>query len=418
MEPRTNRVREEMTGPPALGKEVMISVKEALGHIDRFGLSPRTESVSLAEAQGRVLAEKVMADRDGPPFDRVAMDGIAIAYDSLKNGAEAWPCEGLQAAGSPTLRLKSSSSCLEAMTGATLPEGTDTVIPFEHLHLEGEQYRLVKDGVKAGQNIHVQGQDYHEGETLLEPPRVIRSTEVAVAASVGMTDLKVFRPTRLALVTTGSELVDVEDNPLSHQIRKSNVHASASALRQRGYTELSLHHLEDDAESTKQGLEELIEGHDVLILSGGVSKGKLDFVPGALEACGIEKVFHRIAQKPGKPLWFGEGRGTIVFACPGNPVSMLVCLERYVLPFLDKSMGKTPHQLYLPSLKEMKARPNMTLFKTVALKATAMGTQVIEVKGNGSGDFSHLCEGDGFIEVPPSDQPWPSATPFRYWAWT
>jgi len=396
----------------------LINVTEASGQIDQLSLEPRTESVCLAEAGGRILAQSVVADRDGPPFDRVAMDGIAIAFESHEKGDTSWPCEGLQAAGSPKMKLISEHACIEAMTGAVLPEGTDTVIPFEHVERRGDDYHLIRDGVVAGQNIHSQGTDYRGGEVILNAPRTVRSPEIAVIASVGLTELEVADGPKMALITTGSELVDVEEAPLDHQIRKSNIHASREALVRRGYSNLSLHHLVDDEEGTRQGLEELIQGNEVLILSGGVSKGKLDYVPSALEACGIEKIFHRIAQKPGKPLWVGQGRGTIVFACPGNPVSMLVCLERYVLPFLDRSMGKAILPLSFPAKQEVKARPTMTLFKTVRLIPSVEGTALEEVKGNGSGDFSHLCEGDGFVEVPPSDHPWPSGTAFTFWPWS
>jgi molybdopterin molybdotransferase len=224
----------------------------------------------------------------------------------------------------------------------------------------------------------------------------------------------------------------VETEPLPHQIRKSNIHAGVAACRARGYTNLSAHHLPDDEQATREALAQLLETHDTLILSGGVSKGKLDFVPSALAAVGVEKVFHRVEQKPGKPLWFGVKDHRRVFGLPGNPASMLVCLERYVLPFLDRSAGlensvnavaaqstsEMSHSLLLPCTDVLPVKPKFTLFKTVRCVATPTGTQLEMCHDHGSGDYAALARGTGFVEIPPAPSAWPVEKTFRYWPWS
>jgi molybdopterin molybdotransferase len=314
-----------------------------------------------------------------------------------------------------------------------LPAGCDGVIPFERIERDGDQYHI-QDGVtfKNFNNIHRRGEDFSEGDVVLKAPFVLSAPKIAVAASLGYHELMVKQLPKIAWITTGSELVDVETEPLPHQIRKSNIHAGVAACRARGYTNLSAHHLPDDEQATREALAQLLETHDTLILSGGVSKGKLDFVPSALAAVGVEKVFHRVEQKPGKPLWFGVKDHRRVFGLPGNPASMLVCLERYVLPFLDRSAGlensvnavaaqstsEMSHSLLLPCTDVLPVKPKFTLFKTVRCVATPTGTQLEMCHDHGSGDYAALARGTGFVEIPPAPSAWPVEKTFRYWPWS
>ena len=378
------------------------------------------EPVPLALAKGRVLAEPLLADRDGPPFHRVAMDGIGISLNAFQSGQTCFPCEGIQAAGSPQLTLKNHDSCLEVMTGAVLPEGCDVVVPFERVtELEGNYH--LEDGLqcKSMMNVHQCGEDFRQCDRVLEAPCLLNSTRIAIAASLGYTELSVQRLPRIAIVTTGSELVDVGETPLAHQIRKSNVHAGAAALQSQGFSDLSLYHLPDDKEETRRSLSETLGSHDVVIISGGVSKGKLDFVPGALEDIGVKKLFHSIAQKPGKPIWVGHKDIKMVFGLPGNPASMLVCLERYVMPFLQVSMGHSRTTLSFRATEPLPVKEKLTLFKTVKLSPQEDGeTEVSVCKDHGSGDFAALGQGDGFVEIPPATEPWPITQHFTFYPWS
>jgi molybdopterin molybdotransferase len=409
-----------MFRPPAtFGKEAMISCTEAQRLIGEHPLRLSTERVALAHARGRVLGVNLTADRDGPPFHRVAMDGIAIASQSYQSGQRQWPCEGMQAAGSAQMILSTSQNCLEAMTGAPLPQGCDAVIPFEKCQRKENDYYAQDDlNGSPWTNIHLQASDFKAGQVLLRSGKRIRGPETAVAASLGYAELEVYRNPKIAIITTGSELVDVEDKPLEHQIRKSNIHACHCALLQRGFDNVTLFHVGDNLRETEQKLGLWLSEFDVLILSGGVSKGKLDFVPQALENLGVQKVFHKIAQKPGKPMWFGHREEHLVFALPGNPVSMLVCLEHYVLPHLDACMGSPRTALWLPSLHAVKARPSMTQFKNIEMQEHGGQSWVSMIKDNGSGDFASLCGGDGFMVVPPAESDWPAGTPFLMRPWS
>jgi molybdopterin molybdotransferase len=392
-------------------------------------LSLGSENVLLAEARGRVLAAPLFADRDGPPFHRVAMDGIGITHEAFLTGQKHYKCEGIQAAGSPQMQLSDSEACCEVMTGAVLPAGCDVVVPFERVTESDGSYRLEDDlACRSMMNVHQQGEDFKKGEEVLQAPCVLNSTRLAIAASLGYAELEVKRLPSIAIVTTGSELVNVETLPLPHQIRKSNVHAGAAALKTQGFVDLTLHHLPDDKEETRRALAEALTCHDVVIISGGVSKGKLDFVPGALEAIGVQKQFHRVAQKPGKPIWVGNKGDKMVFGLPGNPASMLVCLERYVIPFLKASLGVSSFPLSFRSVQLLPVKEKLTMFKTVQLVTQADGevadgeaageTKFALCKDHGSGDFAALGQGDGFVEIPPASESWPTTRSFRFYPWS
>lgn len=398
----------------------MISVEQAQRLLGLHTHSLAKDTCALSEAQGRILAQDILADRDGPPFHRVAMDGVAIALEAWHGGQRRFFCAGVQAAGQPQLHLSKPEQCLEAMTGAALPVGCSGVVPFEHCRKEGSDY-IIDDGFDFFdmKNIHRQGDDFRAGDVVLPPKVRLQPAGIAVAASLGYGELLCAKTPRIAWVTTGSELVDVDAEPLPHQIRKSNLHAGVAACLRRGYNKLSCHHLPDDEQATCSTLAVLLEENDHVILSGGVSKGKLDFVPAALEALGVEKVFHRVAQKPGKPLWFGVKGERCVFGLPGNPASMLVCLERYVLPFLDRQGGLAePPLLRLPCAEPFPAKARLTLFKTVRIVDGPDGAALELCRDHGSGDYAALVRGQGFVEIPPADRPWPvgSLFPFRFWS--
>jgi molybdopterin molybdotransferase len=200
----------------------MVSVSEATEIILKNIVKPSVESVSLYQAAGRVLAEKIVADRDFPPFNRVAMDGIAIVFNTFLKGQRQFSVQDIQAAGEPAKTLKDSTACIEIMTGAVLPEGADTIIRYEDVEIKDKMASITINDVIKGQNVHAQGQDAKQQDVLLEPHILLSAAEIALLASVGksMVDVLVFP--RVAIVASGDELVDVEDTPALHQIRRSN----------------------------------------------------------------------------------------------------------------------------------------------------------------------------------------------------
>ena len=383
----------------------MISVSKATEIVLNNLFAPGIVAVKLMDACGRVLQEEVRADRDFPPFDRVTMDGIAYQYKTWEKTKNPLPVEGVQMAGTPRLSLKNAAACLEVMTGAMLPENTDTVTRYEDVEFSeenGQKIAKIKIPPQPGQDIHQQGIDRKKGNILLWPGQKLGPAEIAVAATVGKTILKVSAWPHIALITTGDELVPISETPQPYQIRQSNVHALHAALDTMNVP-AQLLHFPDNKEAITRGVQQALAENDVLILSGGVSKGKRDYVPEALEASGVNKHFHRVEQRPGKPFWFGTAtRGKTIFALPGNPVSTFMCFYRYVRPWLLRAVGlPAPSPLSAILQEDVRFEPPLTYFLQVKLQHEAGKLLAQPFQGHGSGDFANLMLCDGFLELPP-----------------
>ncbi|MCE2893840.1 MAG: molybdopterin molybdotransferase MoeA [Flammeovirgaceae bacterium] len=377
----------------------MVSVQEATSIILSNLFQPKTSKVSLNECLGKILAEPILADRDFPPFDRATMDGIALAFDSYKQGQTNFKIESIQAAGEFQKKLNSNSGCIEIMTGATLPEGTDTIISYEQLEITKEHATIVTKQVVKGQNIHLQGSDVKKDQLLLKVGTLISPSEIALLASIGKTSVLVFSAPKFVIISTGNELVDIDQIPLPFQIRKSNSYALQAALAELGIASQLLH-LPDNQDQLQIDIKQALLDFDVLLLSGGVSKGKFDFVPSVLESLGVHKLFHQVSQKPGKPMWAGSLGNKFVFALPGNPVSTFSCFHRYVKPWLLRSMGTKPITSKAILSKSFSFKGDLTYFLQVKL-ANIEGYLMAEpIVGGGSGDFVSLKEVDGFLELP------------------
>ncbi len=384
------------------GMSEMTTVAEAtrivLAHARDFGM----EHVAMSWALGRVLKESLIADRDFPPFDRVAMDGIALRSADFAAGQRTFRLVGLQAAGQPRQQLEGEGTCIEVMTGAVLPQDADAVVRYEDVEIVDQQACVQLDQIKPWQNVHRQGTDRRQGDVLVQAPRLITPAEVAVAATIGKAQLPVANFPRVVIISTGDELVDVEAVPLPHQIRKSNVHALASVLKQWGM-QAALLHLPDQRDEVRKYLDVAMERYDLIILSGAVSKGKFDYVPSVLELLGAQQLFHRVTQRPGKPFWFGIGpHETTIFALPGNPVSSFMCMHRYVLPWLRACWGLDPFSGERAMLAEdFTFKPDLTLFLPVKLTTNDGGQLCAYPRpGHGSGDLANLTDADAFLELP------------------
>ena len=382
----------------------MVSVTEAADIIFSNLYNPSVEGVPLQQSANRVLAEIIKADRDFPGFDRVSMDGIAIQYQSWKAGKKEFPVEFVQAAGSPQSRLASPLNCVEVMTGAVLPGNTDTVIKYEDLEIGNNRARVPNESVESGQNIHRQGIDCRENEVLLEPGILLSPAEVALLASVGKINVDVFALPRTAIISSGDELVDVKEIPQPHQIRRSNTYAIEAAMQSLNWKGTH-YHFPDNKSILLKSLQTLLQDHEVLILSGGVSKGKFDFIPEVFEELGIEKLFHHVNQRPGKPFWFGSsGQGKTVFALPGNPVSTYMCFYRYVKPWILRSLGVDVPELTASLVKDFTFSPNLTYFLQVTVSSEQGKLLAYPEAGGGSGDFVNLKNVQGFYSYPRTSQ--------------
>lgn len=382
----------------------MINVQEALNTILQNTLQLGTEIVSLESSLGRVLREEISADRDFPPFDRVTMDGIAISYETFGKGQRVFKIEGRHMAGAPNISLQSTVNCLEVMTGAILPKGTDAVIRYEDVEIEEDQATIQIEEINHRQNIHRKGTDRKVHDTLITSGTLITPSEIGVMATVGKAEVAVSCIPKIAIISTGDELINVDQKPAAHQIRKSNVYSLQSALTNY-CCRAGMFHIADNREETIKQIGVISEEYDVLMLSGGVSKGKADYVPEALEELGFEKLLHRIKQRPGKPFWFGSGKDSnkVVFAFPGNPVSTFLCYQKYFRPWMEKSLG-------LPAQKPVFAclaanfyfKPDLTYFLQVETSFDSTTGQLMAkpIEGHGSGDLANLLYTDAFLELP------------------
>ena len=380
-----------------------------------------TETVPLLQATGRVLRQVIAAERDQPPFDRVTMDGIAVQYDSLASGNQHFTIQGMQHAGDPVQTLTAADHCIEIMTGAVLPANSNCVIPVERIHVQDGVASVAEDyAAKRLQFVHPRGSDYSAGHEVLTAGRLITPMDLAIIASCGFAEVQVSSQPLIRVISTGNELVPPGKPVETHQVRLSNGPALVSMLRQQGFQRTSDEHLLDEPELLRERLAEILHESHVLVLSGGVSMGKADYVPQVLSELGVELVFHRISQRPGKPMWFGIGPGQqAVFALPGNPVSSLVCCRQYVLPALFQASGRDMPRVDAAILAEdVTFNPKLTCFLPVRTLSGADGRVLATpVPTNTSGDFASLSGTDGYVELALEQNEFPAGTavPLHRW---
>jgi molybdopterin molybdotransferase len=379
------------------------------------------ESLPLWQCVGGTLRENIYAERDQPPFDRVTMDGIAVDSESLRRGARRFRIQGTQSAGAPALKLASREEAIEVMTGAVLPLAADCVIPNEQYVLE-DRFATLKTSVMPSpyHNVHRRGSDSRQGALLLQAGTLLGAPEIAVAASAGMARVRVSSQPAIMVISTGNELVEPGEPIAEYQVRRSNSYAVVASLRRRGFGRVGDDHVPDDEELLRERLALHLTTHEVVILSGGVSMGKFDLVPKVLSQLGVQQVFHHIAQRPGKPMWFGIGpQGQAIFGLPGNPVSTLMCLARYVIPAIAEAMGTRraePERLALAA--PVTFQPPLTYFLPVTLDLDDWGRPWASPRPtNGSGDFLSLAGTDGFAELPPGPNTYPRGFVASIYRW-
>jgi molybdopterin molybdotransferase len=398
----------------------LISPAEAEAQIRAHAVPLPATSLPLNELVGATLRERVVAAFDQPPFDRVTMDGIAFAFAAYEHGRRAFRIAGTQAAGVPPLSLQNSEHCIEVMTGAIVPAGCDCVVPVEKISIADGVAQLAPDAApESRSNIHARGTDSRRDDELLQPGTRLGPAEVAVLAANGHTHASVTRAPRIAVISTGDELVEPGKPLAEWQIHRSNAYAVMAALQRRGFAQPTLDHLPDDLGVLRERLGAHLQAHDVMILSGGVSMGRFDYVPQVLSELGVRVVFHKVAQRPGKPLWFGVGpAGQTVYGLPGNPVSTLVCLARYVFAGLEASSGaarRPPESIALAG--QFEPKPALALFVPVQIAFDSGRRHAVLNPTRGSGDFTSLIGTDGFVELPPGPAALAAGTPVALYSW-
>ena len=380
------------------------------------------EKVPTLLAAGRVLRQTIAAERDQPPFDRVTMDGVALAFDAIERGLRRFEIEATQHAGDPVGTLGDASRCIEVMTGTVLPAGCDCVIPIERIRIHERTAELEADyRPERRQFIHARGSDHRRATELLSPGIVVSPMDVAIIASCGLEQVAVSRRPVIRVLSTGNELVPAGAPIEPHQVRLSNGPAVQAMLARQGFDDCRDEHLPDDPDTLRPRISAHLDAADVLLLSGGVSMGKADFVPRILAEIGVEVVFHKISQRPGKPMWFGIGPGRqVVFALPGNPVSTLVCCRQYVLPALLAASGRPPREREWALLTEdVTFRPDLTCFLPVRCSNEIDAVvRAQPVPTNTSGDFTSLAGTDGYVELAREQGFFPKGSPVPLHRWS
>ena len=362
---------------------------------------PRTtESIALSEALGRVVAQEIRADRAYPPFDRSVRDGFAVRAVDADAGAKL-PCIGeLKAGDEPKISVE-ARTCVQIMTGAALPPGADAVVMIEQTRVKGATIEILRTAA-IGQHIVPRGREAAEGELLLGVRSRLGFAEIAVAAQVGAVRLQVFRKPRVAILSTGDEVVSAETTPGDFQIRNSNAFSLAAQVALAGGEPVVLINAKDTEGDLRakiaQGLKE-----DMLILSGGVSAGKYDLVEKVLRDLGAEFFFDAVAIRPGKPTVFGVCGGKPVFGLPGNPISTMVAFELFVVPavqllsggearplaFLEAHLGEALHE-----------KTGLAHFLPARLEWADGVAKVSALKWQGSGDLAAVAKCNCFLFVP------------------
>ncbi|MEN9355318.1 MAG: hypothetical protein RL318_2643 [Fibrobacterota bacterium] len=396
----------------------LLSVAQAGDRLRSLVPVRRTERVPLDLALGRVLAREIRADRDLPPYDRICVDGYALRMADWKAGCRDFRVAGAAFAGAPRHAAPEMDCCIEVMTGSVCPEGCDAVVRLEDAMWAGEG-RVLFEKVRVGGDIHVRGQDVKAGSPVLHAQTRLGAPELAVLASVGCPTPEVLAFPRVAILTTGDELVGASETPLGHQIRRSNDRFVEASLHGMGFPPSTRLHLPDDEDLLCEGIRRALERHDVLILSGGVSVSRRDLVPSALERAGVRQVFHKIAQRPGKPMWSGAGpENQFVAALPGNPVAAAICFVRHVRPVLSQAVGLYEGNRSVRLDTAVAAHETMTKFVAVRLREDGAGQRrAMATEGNGSGDFLHLVGTEGFVEIPPGPGRLAEGSVVRFHPW-
>ena len=380
----------------------MISSNQASKLIKNNLRELKSRKINTMDSVGSILREDISAERNQPPFDRVTMDGIAINYSKTKIQCF-YPIQSTQFAGDKPTKLIKKNQCIEIMTGSVLPDNTNCVIPIECVEIEN-QIAKIKDNyiAKKWQFIHKEGTDHKIGSVVLKKGHRITPIDIALILSCGREKVLVSDIPKIRILSTGSELIPTGKKILPHQIRITNGPSMITMLKEQCFNDCEHFHLLDDRDLQKRNIKKYLNESDVLILSGGISMGKADFVEKILKELDVKCIFYKVKQRPGKPMWFGLGpKKQLVFALPGNPVSAITCCRHYVIPALRSMCGKIEeNNEYVQMHIKITSKTKFTHFLPVKLKNLKNETrQALPIQTNTSGDFTSLSGTHGYVEL-------------------
>ena len=370
-------------------------------NVARLGAAPPAAEVPLDDADGRVTAEAVHADRDHPAVALSVRDGFAVRAADTPGRLR---LAGESRAGVPFVGQVAPGEAVEIMTGASMPAGADAVVMVEYARRE-DGY-VVAPAAEAGQSVSPQGTDARRGDELVPRGRRIGFVEIAALASAGCANVRVYEKPRVAILPTGDELVDVSATPAPHQVRNSNAHSLAAQVRRAGGIAHALPAARDERAATRALIERGL-GSSLLLISGGVSAGRYDIVEDVLAPLDAEFYFDRVAVQPGQPLVFGRARGTFFFGLPGNPASTMVTFEVFARAALELLAGQSETRLLLPLARltaEFRHKPGLTRFLPALLGAG--GAEVTPLPWHGSGDLPALARANAFLVADGARESW------------
>lgn len=374
----------------------LISVTEARELISKHIELLHPISVSLMDAAGLILSEDVYSKTDVPPFNQSSMDGYAFNYDSWEKSGEL-TISGEVAAGSSSNKSIDLQNAVRIFTGAPVPEGADTVVMQEKVKVSEDRLIIEDDNLSRGMNFRAKGCEIKSGALALEKGTLLSPAAIGYLAGVGVLNVRAYPKATVSVILTGDELQKPGTALAYGQVYESNSFALNAALKQSGVTKIDFSSSEDTLEALSGVIAQALNRSDVILLTGGVSVGDYDFVVRAAKANGVEQIFHKIRQKPGKPLYFGKKGKQIVFGLPGNPASVLSCFYEYVLPALSQMSGS------LTDLKSLKVKLKTALKKpaglTQFLKGYYDGQSVSDLKAQESFRLSSFAKANCLIKL-------------------
>jgi molybdopterin molybdotransferase len=394
----------------------MIPVAQALDKILSFARPFTAEEISLDIAAGRVLAEDIFTDRDYPPFNRSAMDGIALRAEELNKQKE-FLIEHEIFAGKEFKGKISNGACVKIMTGAPVPPDADAVVRIEDCEVNGKKVKINLSEVLPWANISRQGEDCRKGTMALKKGTLCNAPVTGLLSALGKHKIFVYKLPSVAVYSTGDEIKKADEEVLPFQIRDSNSYALRNFFLSYEIKIREPLILKDDKEELKKGIRNALAS-DIIILTGGVSMGDADYVPSILKELGIEEIFYKVSVKPGKPLWFGAIQNKVIFALPGNPMSCQVAFKVFIEPFLRKCMSMTEQRkIFLPLASLKKKKTKLTEYFPCRIVNSLGKTFLEPVKINGSGDITSTVYSDGIAIHPENAEELQEGTVVEFILW-
>jgi molybdopterin molybdotransferase len=354
----------------------MINVKEAKQLIDENCCSQKVETVTLLEANGSILAEPIYAVIDTPPFHQSAMDGYAFSFENWDKKSNLTVIGEIQT-GNYSDKIVQSNEAVRIYTGAPIPPGTDTVVMQEKISKDGNTIQILDALLANGTNVRPQGSQTKKGELALQEKQLLTPVAISFLAGIGINKVNVFSKPTVSIIVTGKELAAENDEISEGKIFESNSIGLIAAFHQLGINPVSVEVVDDVEEEIEKAISNQLSS-DILILTGGVSVGDYDLVPASLEKCGVQKIFHKIKQKPGKPFYFGRHNQTLIFALPGNPAAVMSCFYEYVVQAISSFTKKEYFKkMTFPLAEDFNKKAGLTYF----LKGK-MGEKAVTILNN------------------------------------